>query len=129
MTATDRKQLREFALVLAAATAVLFGLLFPWLGERLWPLWPWLVAAVAVAWGLLLPDSLAPVYRGWMRLGHVLGWVNTRIILGVLFFAMILPVGLVMRLLGHDPLARRRNPDAASYRVRGHHSHSMERPF
>lgn len=52
-----------------------------------------------------------------MHIGHVLGAINTRIILGTLFFLVITPTGLLMLLLGKDPMARRFDQEARSYRV------------
>ena len=39
-----------------------------------------------------------------MKLGHILGWVNSRIILGLVFLIVLQPIALIMRILGHDPL-------------------------
>ncbi len=59
----DRKGLREFGLVTGTIVAVLFGLFFPWLLERAFPLWPWVVFGVLGAWALVAPLSLRPLYR------------------------------------------------------------------
>lgn len=126
-----KKELREFGLVTGAIVVALFGLLLPWLFDHAWPRWPWIIAGVLWAWALLLPASLLPVYKGWMAIGHALGWINTRIILGIMFYLMFLPVGLILRLLGKDPMARRVDKSQASYRV----SHAprkkdhVERPY
>ena len=64
-----------------------------------------------------MPATLRPVYTTWMKIGHGIGWVNTRIILGILFYVLILPMGLVMRLFGNDPMARKRDESASSYRI------------
>jgi hypothetical protein len=127
----SRKELREFGLVTGAIAAVLFGLLLPWLFDHRFPLWPWIVAGVLWAWGLALPTSLRPVYRGWLAIGHVLGWLNTRIILAVMFYALFLPVGIVMRLLGKDPMARRFEQSKTTYRVTHAHPKDdhVERPY
>jgi hypothetical protein len=127
----DRKGLREFGLVTGGIVAGLFGLFFPWLLGVGIPWWPWIVAAVLALWGLLAPDSLAPVYRGWMRVGLALSKVTTPIVLGLVFYLLFLPVGWVMRLSGKDPMARRLEPDAASYRVPSQRPvrESLERPF
>ncbi len=77
-----------------------------------WPLWPprtpdlyWLLGAGAwLTVALVYPKGLAPLYRAWMAFGHVLGWINTRVILGLVFFVVVTPIGLIMRLLGKDPL-------------------------
>jgi hypothetical protein len=55
--------------------------------------------------GALFPAVLGPVQRGWMKFALVLGHYNTRIILTVLFYLVMTPVGLVMRLF-RDPLDR-----------------------
>lgn len=125
------KELREFGLVTGAIAALLFGLLLPWLLNHGLPLWPWIVAGVLWAWALLLPASLLPVYRGWMAIGHVLGWINTRIILGIMFYILFLPAGLVMRLLGNDPMARKIDKSQKTYRVTHAHpkKNHVERPY
>ena len=64
------------------------------------------VGALLIFTGLLVPKALAPVERVWMRLAAVLGWINTRILLGVVFFFVLFPVSLVMRMLRKDPLDR-----------------------
>ncbi len=60
-----------------------------------------LLAAVA-------PSLLHPVYRGWMRVGEVLGWINTRIILTLVFFLVVTPIGLLMRLFRRSPISTAR---------------------
>ena len=52
-----------------------------------------------------------------MAAGHVLGWINTRIILGVIFYFIVTPIGIVRRWLGKDPMGRQLRPDLASYRI------------
>lgn len=125
-----RTELRRFGVTSGAIVAVLFGLLLPWLFDRAWPLWPWLVAGALLVAGLLIPTALGPVYRGWMKFGHVIGAINTRIILALTFYLMIFPIGVLMRLLRNDPMARRLDKQIASYRVlRQDTPRSMEKPF
>ena len=103
---------------------MLFGALF--LIIAFWPLWPipsphsvWLsAAAVTLVAGLVLPRLLTPFYRAWMRFSHVLGWVNVRIILGFVFFVLVTPIGLFMRLFGKDMLQIRCRPSGSSTWVR-----------
>ena len=93
---------RVVGVVLIAATA-----LQRWRGRPT-------VAAVAAAIGLTLlvagtfaPAMLVLPNRWWRRLGHALGWVNTRVLLSLFFFLILTPVGVIMRLLGKDPLDMR----------------------
>ena len=61
--------------------------------------------ALVVA-GLVIPARLGPVFRGWMRLGHAISRVTTPLILGIVYFLVIAPFGLVRRALGRNALTR-----------------------
>jgi hypothetical protein len=86
------------------------------------------VGIVLVALGLIAPRALYWPSFGWWRLVHVLGYINARIILTVLFSVLLVPVGLLWRLTGKDPLGRRRSgatgwsPYPARYRDPKHYS-------
>jgi hypothetical protein len=127
----DGAGLRRFALATAAIVAALFGVLLPWLGGFGWPRWPWGLAAVLVLWGLIRPTSLRPVYRGWMRFGQLASRIMTPLVLGLVFFGLFMPIGIIMRLRGHDPMRRKLDPAAQSYRVpsRPAPSDSLDKPY
>lgn len=127
----DRKGLRDFGLVTGGILAGLFGVFFPWLLSRPFPYWPWVIAIVLAVWALAAPDTLRSVYRGWMRFGLVLNRVTTPIIMGVVFFLVIAPVSLGMRLLGRDPMARSFDEGVKSYRIASKKApkEHMEKPF
>ncbi|HEY3303679.1 MAG TPA: SxtJ family membrane protein [Candidatus Binatia bacterium] len=109
------KQLRSFGFLVGGIFALLgFGPLLLGKEVRLWAIIP---AGALLILGLLLPQSLGPIYRVWMKLGHILGWINTRIILSVVFYGLVFPMGFIMRLAGRDPMRRRYDPAAESYRV------------
>jgi Saxitoxin biosynthesis operon protein SxtJ len=124
------KQLRNFGFVLGAAFAALFGAL-PLVRHWHSPLWPWVVALVLWVGALLKPALLRYLHRGWTKLGFALGWVNTRVILTALFVISIVPIGLIMRLVGRDRMARRFEAERESYRVpsKQRSEKSMEQPF
>lgn len=113
----DTKQLRSFGL-LVGGIFLLIGLWPAFLrGEHL-RLWSVVVAGLLVLPALALPWSLGPVYRVWMRAGHTLGWINTRIILGIIFYALFTPIGIFRRfVLGKDSLHCSFEPDASTYRI------------
>ena len=127
----DASGLRQFAFTTGAIVIVLFGLALPWLLGSNWPLWPWILAAILSLWGLIAPKTLRPVYRGWMRFGLLLSRISPPLCLSLVFFLMFMPVGLVMRLFGNDPMQRRLQPDANSYRVPSEtpSPDSIERPY
>ena len=103
----DKKGLREFGLITGGFIALLFGLLLPLLWGHQLPLIPWIIAIVLVILSLLIPQSLAPIYQGWMRVSQVLAWVNNRLILGIIFFIIVTPMALIMKIIKRDPLKRK----------------------
>jgi len=127
----DAGGLRRFALTTGSIIALLFGVILPWLLDARFPIWPWPLAGILMLWGLAAPGSLRPVYRGWMRIGLLMSRVTTPLILGLVFFVVFLPAGLIMRLSGHDPMKRRMVPDAPSYREPSQPAapESMEKPY
>jgi len=126
----DRKGLREFGLLTGAIVAGLFGLFFPWLLERSFPIWPWAVFGVLGAWGLAAPLSLRPVYRAWMRFGLLLSKITTPIIMGLVFYVLITPIALVLKLAGKDAMHRQFDKHE-SYRVTRQRirEDSLEHPY
>jgi Saxitoxin biosynthesis operon protein SxtJ len=113
----DVRQLRHFGYLVGG----IFGMIGLW--PLLWRqenprLWALALAGILVVPALAAPRALAPVYRVWMALGEVLAWINTRIILGVVFYGVVTPIGLAMRLVGHDPMRRRFEQAGESYRIR-----------
>ena len=111
-----KKELRDFGLIFSCGMVLIFGLFFPWVLENPWPLWPWIVAGVFTVPALLMPAILAPVHKVWMKIGHILGWINTRIILGLIFFVVFAPVSLLFFILRKDPMNRSLDADLKTYR-------------
>jgi hypothetical protein len=126
-----RKELRKFGLITGALFAAIFGLAAPYLRSRSYPLWPWVLCAALAGTAAVWPPALRPVYRVWTTLGEILGWINSRIVLGVMFYGVIMPLGFVMRMFGHDPMARRFDVKVASYRVTSRRAprEGIERPY
>ncbi|MGB1108818.1 MAG: SxtJ family membrane protein [Gammaproteobacteria bacterium] len=126
-----KKDLRSFGMILGGGVIVIFGLFFPWVLDRPIPYWPFIFAAIVVPIGLIAPMALKPVYKVWMKIGLVLGWINTRIILGVFFYLIMFPIGFAMRLFGWDAMARKLDDSADSYRVISKRSspEKLEKPY
>lgn len=127
----SRRELRDFGLIVGAVCAALFGLLLPLLKHRAFPVWPWVVALMLVTPALVFPTILRGPHFIWTKLGLVLGWINQRIVLTIIFYVILVPIGLLMRGFGRDPMARRFVRDRESYRVpsRTAPARSMDRPF
>jgi hypothetical protein len=104
---------RSFGLVFTGVFIVIA--LFPLLGGRPLRLWALLVATAFLGVALLRPRLLAPANRLWLAFGLLLHRVTSPLILGMLFFLMFTPMGLLMRVLRRDPLRLRWEATAPSY--------------
>lgn len=115
---TDRavRESRKFGLTVGGLflAIALWPLLWSGSEPRVWAL---AVGAVLVLAGWLAPRVLAPAQRGWLALGHALGWINTRIILGIFFYGILTPMGLAARALGKDFMRVKRRTGEETYRV------------
>ena len=111
----SKKQLQEFGLLIGFGFPLLIGWLIPSLtghAFRSWTLW---VGFLGLISGITFPRALYYPYKFWMKLGLALGWVNSRIILGLVFIIVLLPISVVMRLIGYDPL-RTKLKEVKTYR-------------
>ncbi len=98
---------REFGLLVGVVLVLLGGW---WLYRGKYPtLAPAMsgVGASLVLLGAVYPQALVVPNRWWMKLAEAMGYVSTRVILAVVFFFFVTPIGLVRRLFGGDPLSRR----------------------
>lgn len=125
----DKAELRRFGIVVGLIIAILFGLALPYLLNLGYVMWPWIVGAALLIPGVLFPKVLAPIYKAWMLLGVLLNKIVSPVVLGILFFGVFLPYGLVMRLMGKDPLHLKLEPNAETYRVISSPISDSERPF
>ena len=73
-----------------------------------------IIASAFIGLGIILPVLLKPAYLVWMTFSAILGWVMTRVILSIVFYLIMTPIGLITRLLGEDFLALKRK-DSNSY--------------
>lgn len=102
----SKKQLREFGILIGFGFPILIGWLIPLLfGHefREWTLW---IGIPGLIIGLAIPRLLHYPYKIWMELGYALGWVNSHIILGLVFIFVVQPIAYIMRFTGYDPLRR-----------------------
>ena len=114
VSTSDKKQQRNFGIVMAVAITVL-GLIRWGLHRGAAPMWFFYVAAALLVLGLVAPRTLRPVLVVWLRFSLALNWVMTRILLTVAFFLLIVPTRALLRIAGKDPLNRAWDPKAASY--------------
>jgi hypothetical protein len=116
-TDTSRRALRSFGLVVGSVFLGIALVVF-WRAE--WSFVPGMqifggLGAALIILGLVWPPLLRPVYRVWMAVAVILGFLMTRVILTMVFFLVVTPIGLLMRAFGRDPLNRRLDKNASTY--------------
>lgn len=103
---------RRFAFTIAAAFAVL-GAISYWRGHQSAPSIFIATTAVLGVAGLLMPERLGPLERAWMKLAHAISRITTPLFLGIVYFVVLTPIGLIRRTFGTNPMVHR--ADRGSY--------------
>jgi hypothetical protein len=93
-----RKNLLTFALTVGAVLAVI-GVVLYW-KEQTGYQNLWIIAGLLIVCGWAIPVVLKPLYFVWMAFAALLGWIMTRVILGILFYIIFTPIGVIGRLFG-----------------------------
>ena len=101
------KEIRSFGLIFSLLVVLIFGGLMPWLFNQSMSVWPFGLSAITVLLALLAPSTLRPLHSLFIKLGTLLGFINTRILLFIIFFGLFLPVSIVMWLAKRDILGRK----------------------
>ena len=99
------------------------------LGGHPFRVWTLFISMPAGILGILRPGLLLYPYRAWMKLGHILGWVNSRIILGLVFFIVLQPIAFIMRILGHDPLRTKKFAQESYREIKTNHKVNLNKIF
>jgi len=113
-----RKELRKFGLLVGGILA-LIGLLFLWRGRHeIARIVLWSIGGFLIVFGAIAPMVLKPIYVAWMKFAFVLGWVNSRILLSIIFFVFFTPMALIQRVFGRDALHQRMDKGTDSYWIK-----------
>jgi len=127
----SNKELGQFAISTGIIVSIIFAWFIPWLADTAINTNVIVFSLLWIVWGVLLPGTLTPVYKGWMRFGVVMSKITTPLILSIIYYALITPLGLIMRIFGKDLLNRKLDDTAESYRVKSEmiEADNLEQPF
>ena len=114
-TSISKKQLRQFGFLLGFGFPIIIGWLIPTITGHLFRSWTLWVGCPALILGILKPSLLSYPYKGWMALGLALGWINSKLILGLVYLIILQPIAILMKIFGYDPL-RKKKSNLISYR-------------
>jgi hypothetical protein len=128
MKKNSAKELRQFALIMTIMILLLFAFFFPWLYELSFSYYPYFIAAIFLVVGLVSPKLLNPIHYLWIKLSSFLGFINSKLILFIIYYFMIVPMGLVAKLFGFDPMKKKCQTDTY-YIQRKNTISNMENPF
>lgn len=112
----DAKELRKFAVTISIALGVLGGLVLWRKGQA--GLIPIAIGAVIFLAGLVWPKSLAILYKAWMALALALGFIMSHIILALVYFVVLTPIGFFMKIVKRNPLELSFDRTAESYWIK-----------
>jgi hypothetical protein len=113
--APSASELRYFGLILAAFGAVLAALVFSVSGSGTAAHAIWVIGAVLGVLYYAVSPLRYPLYEAWMGLLYPIGWLISHALMGAVYYLLLTPIGLVMRVFGRDALARRSSDRASSY--------------
>ena len=125
----SNKRLREFGLVIGFGFPLLIGWVIPKLTSHGFRSWTLLVGFIGLLIGITAPRLLYYPFKFWMKLGLALGWVNSRVILGLVYIIVLLPIAFVMRLIGYDPLRTKQKGEKTYRENRQDHQTDLTRIF
>ncbi len=115
-TKPSDRQLRQFAgMVLPLAALIIAALLWLKFDQPTAALVFIGVTVPLCIAGYFRPALVRPVYVAWMVAAYPIGWVISHLVIGVIFFLVVTPIGLVMRLVGRDPLNRKFDLESETY--------------
>ena len=106
---TSKKQLRIFGILIGIFFPLFIGFIVPLIWNHPFRIWTLFIGIPSFILGLIYPKILLWPYKKWMQFGNILGWINSGIVLGLVFLLALQPIAIIMKLLGHDPLRRKLN--------------------
>lgn len=110
-----KKDLNLFGLLFLAFWALVGGIAWWRFDAPVVARYMWAIAAIVTFVHYAVPPVRRYVFLGWSYATYPLGWVVMHVILGIVFYLVITPIGLIMRAAGKDPMNRKPDPQANTY--------------
>lgn len=123
------KELRNFgflfSIFLIFFTKFILGFLF----EIVTGNWPFVISIIIILLAIIIPKVLILLYVPWMKLANILHWVNTHIVMGIIFYLIITPTGIIMRLNGKNPINNDKKYNTYRISSSSRNKKHIERPY
>lgn len=119
---------RKFAFPVGTAFFVLAGIL--WWRQHTTPMWVMVgLGGSLYVTGAIIPAYLGPVYRGWMKMALMISKVTTPVFMSIVYFVVLTPTGLIMRLVGRKPMRHPLKDQSFWYSTEGRPVSDLRRQF
>ena len=125
----SKKTLREFGLLIGFGIPFFIGWLIPFISGHGFRFWSLFIGFPLIIFGVFSPSLLFYPYKAWMKLGFILGWINSRIILGLVFFIVLQPIAILMKFFGHDPLRLKKSNQKSYKEDKTNHKVNLKKIF
>ena len=116
MVIITKKTLREFGFIFGLGLPLIIGWLIPSLSGHEPRIWALYIGILTLILSILFPNILKLPYEIWIRIGLILGWINSKIILGMVFFVILIPISIIMKFFKYDPLNKYQSSYKLTYR-------------
>ena len=111
-----KKTLQEFGVIFGLGLPLIIGWLIPFLFGHSPRAWTLFFGIPTLILSIICPRALQLPYKIWIKIGIILGWINSKIILGIVFFVILIPISLIMKTFKYDPLKKNLLKNQISYR-------------
>jgi len=125
----SQKQLRQFGFLIGIGFPVIVGWIVPAISGHLFRFWSLWIGVPLFILGILRPRLLFYPYQAWMKIGLALGWINSHIVLGLVFLLVLQPISLIMKLFGYDPLKKKKKNLLTFREIKENHKVDLTKIF
>ena len=129
MKSPSNKKLREFGIIIGFGFPIIIGWILPLLSGHNFRPWSLYLGLPLLILGITKPSLLSYPYKGWMAIGLALGWVNSRLILGLIYLLILQPISLIMKIFGYDPLNKKKSNEISYREIKKDENFDFKRIF
>ena len=125
----SKKILREFGFLIGLTFPILIGWLLPAIGGYSFRVWTLYVSFPSIIISIIKPALLFYPYKAWMKIGNILGWLNSHFILGLVYIIVLIPISIVMKSFGYDPLRLKKRCQKSYREIKINHEVNFKKIF
>ena len=102
---------------------------WPFVSFSMFKIWPLIISIIFLILGLMNSKILSPLNKIWFKFGILLGSIVSPIVMSIIFFVIITPIGIIMKMLGKDLLNKKYNKQSSYWIIKDNSKNSMKQQF